>query len=104
MLHNFYFETGDQVRIRHFAEAPVMIVKYKVDRLDPVPDTVATPDAQPGAPVLAPDPTRALYPKAILKPVGVLCFWFLPNGQYQESPFAFKDLAVVARARKVVSV
>lgn len=99
MLHNFYFETGDQVRVRHFDEAPVMIVKYKVDRLDPVLDPAPALVSQPDAPVLAPDPARAIYPKAAGKPLGVLCFWFLPTGQYQESPFAFKDLEVVKRAR-----
>ncbi|GAC1598798.1 MAG: hypothetical protein NVS3B25_25030 [Hymenobacter sp.] len=70
------FEPGDTVRVRQLADhAPRMVVKQAVK----VPH-----ETEPGK-------TRL---------TGILCFWYLPHGDYCEQLFNTKDLEVLDKARK----
>ena len=70
------FEPGDTVRVRQLSDsAPRMVVK----QASKVPH-----ETEPGR-------TRLL---------GILCFWYLPHGDYVEQLFNTKDLEVLDKARK----
>lgn len=70
------YEPGDTVRVRQLSEtAPRMVVKCAVK----VPH-----ETEPGR-------TRL---------VGIMCFWYLPHGEYCEQLFNTKDLEVLDKARK----
>lgn len=70
------FEPGDTVRVRQLSDsAPRMVVKCAVK----VPH-----ETEPGR-------TRLL---------GIMCFWYLPHGEYVEQLFNTKDLEVLDKARK----
>ena len=69
------FEPGDTVRVRQFEDAPRMVVK----EASKVPH-----ETEPGR-------TRL---------IGILCFWYLPGGAYEEKLFNTKDLVILDKARK----
>ncbi|WP_216726066.1 hypothetical protein [Hymenobacter siberiensis] len=69
------FEPGDTVRVRQFEDAPRMVVKEASK---------------------VPHETEAGRTRLI----GILCFWYLPGGVYEEKLFNTKDLVILDKARK----